>query len=298
MTASSHSSLDEQEPLTILDKIGKLKLTSTETSLVSFLLSNAEMVASIQLNDLARQSYVSPATISRFVRKLGFKNYNDFRVAFVKEHSATTFPDVVINYDNPLRMNMSTKDIENTIFNILEHTLKDVFAINDVASFEKASRLILDAKRIKIYGTSTYLSVANIFKFNMQRINKNVEVMHLEGEGVFSAYRATQDELSTIITYSGKSSIALAQVVSILSRSTSPLLLITSMHNKIYNMKDFASVLYIPSKQNGPIYFSSISVEMAIFTIRYVLYACYYENDYDQNVEYIQSILKRNNIQE
>lgn len=294
----SQLSSSSPDSITILEKIGRLKLTSTETALVSFLMSNAELVASLQLNDLAKQAYVSSATISRFVRKLGFKNYNDFRVAFVKEHSETSFPDLVVNYDTPLHQNMSTRDIENTIFTILEHTLKDVFAINHIASFEKASELICNAKRIKIYGTSTYLSIANIFKFNMQRINKNVEVMHLEGEGVFSAYRATQDELSIVITYSGKSSLALAQVVSILSRSPSPLLLITSMHNKTYNMKDFASVLYIPSKQKGPIYFSSISVEMSIFTILYVLYACHYEKDFSQNMEYIQSILKRNNIQE
>lgn len=161
-----------EDTLTILEKIGKLKLTSTESALVSFLLSNSEMIASIQLNELAKQAYVSSATISRFVRKLGFKNYNDFRVAFVKERSGTAFPDMVVNYDNPLHLNMSTQDIENTIFSILEQTLKDVFVINDTASFEKASELIFNAKRIKIYGTSTYLSIANIFKLNMQRINK------------------------------------------------------------------------------------------------------------------------------
>lgn len=87
-------------------------------------------------------------------------------------------------------------------------------------------------------------------------------------------------------------------MVSILSRSKSPLLLITSMHNKTYNLNDFASVLYIPSKQKGPIYFSSISVEMSIFAILYMLYACHYEKDYSLNMEYVQSILKRNNIQE
>ena len=217
MVHSTHEASDEAS-MTILEKIGNLTLTSTESSLVSFLLSNSEMLVSIQLNELAKQAYVSSATISRFVRKLGFKNYNDFRVAFVKERSETSFPDMVINYDDPLHMNMSTKDIENTIFNILEHTLKDVFAINSISDFEKANELIFNAKRIKIYGTSTYLSIANIFKVNMRRINKDVDVMHLEGEGVFSAYRASQDELSIIITYSGTSSLALAQIVSILSK--------------------------------------------------------------------------------
>ena len=297
MSPSAHKNSNE-DAMTILEKIGRLKLTSTESSLVSFLLSNSEMLVSIQLNELAKLAYVSSATISRFVRKLGFKNYNDFRVAFVKERSEASFPNMVVNYDNPLRMNMSIRDIENTIFNILEYTLKDVFAINSVEGFEKANKLIFNAKRIKIYGTSTYLSIANIFKFNMRRINKNVEVMHLEGEGVFSAYRAAQDELSIIITYSGKSSLALAQVVSILSKSRSPLLLITSMHNKAYDLNNFDSVLYIPSKQKGPIHFSSISVEMSIFTILYMLYACQFEKDYSFNMEYIQSILRRNNIQE
>lgn len=297
MSRSAQKNPDEG-PKTILEKIGELKLTNTESSLVSFLLSNSEMLVSIQLNELAKQAYVSAATISRFVHKLGFKNYNDFRVAFVKERSEVSFPDMVVNYDDPLRMNMSIKDIENTIFNILEYTLKDVFTINSAADFEKANELIFNAKRIKIYGTSTYLSIANVFKVNMRRINKNVEVMHLEGEGVFSAYRASPDELSIIITYSGKSSLALSQVVSILSKSRSPLLLITSMHNKVYDLKDFASVLYIPSKQKGPIHFSSISVEMSIFTILYMLYACQFEKDYSLNMEYIQSILKRNNIQE
>lgn len=115
----SQLSPSSPDSITILEKIGRLKLTSTETALVSFLLSNTEMVARLQLNDLAKQAYVSSATISRFVRKLGFKNYSDFRVAFVKEHSQTSFPDMVVNYDTPLHQNMSTRDIENTIFTIL-----------------------------------------------------------------------------------------------------------------------------------------------------------------------------------
>ena len=76
MVHSTHEASDEAS-MTILEKIGNLTLTSTESSLVSFLLSNSEMLVSIQLNELAKQAYVSSATISRFVRKLGFKNYND-----------------------------------------------------------------------------------------------------------------------------------------------------------------------------------------------------------------------------
>ena len=44
----SRSMQSSEDSMTILEKIGKLKLTSTETSLVSLLLSNTELVTSIQ----------------------------------------------------------------------------------------------------------------------------------------------------------------------------------------------------------------------------------------------------------
>ncbi|WP_265501016.1 MurR/RpiR family transcriptional regulator [Paracoccus beibuensis] len=62
------------------------ELTSNQQRVGDFVLSNPFLVATMGIEDLAEAARVSPATITRFVRQLGLKNYAEFRAIAVRRY--------------------------------------------------------------------------------------------------------------------------------------------------------------------------------------------------------------------
>ena len=56
--------------------------TDLEKGIANYILDHKDYIVDLKITDLAEITYTSPSTISRFCKKLGEKNYNDFRIHF------------------------------------------------------------------------------------------------------------------------------------------------------------------------------------------------------------------------
>jgi len=225
---------------------------------------------------------------------MGYRNYNDFRVSFIKELSSSVVDDVQINYDLPISPDMSTFDIEKTIGNMMHLIIDETINLNNSKTINQAVELVNKCSSIAVYGSFTYLPFANSFKYNMERIGKKVEILNNEGQYLFSAIRTTPDILSIVISYSGSTiSKNLAKdVIPILKKDHLPAILITSADNNIdYNA--FQCILNLSNKQKFDIYFSPLTGELSLFIVLYILYACCYESNYQINLENIKKAISR-----
>ncbi len=58
------------------------KLNDLESRVFHFVLNNHELVSYLPIRDLAKKADVSTSTVLRFVKKMGFSSYNDFKYAY------------------------------------------------------------------------------------------------------------------------------------------------------------------------------------------------------------------------
>ena len=56
--------------------------TDLEKGIANYILDHKDYIVDLKITDLAEITYTSPSTISRFCKKLGEKNYNDFKIHF------------------------------------------------------------------------------------------------------------------------------------------------------------------------------------------------------------------------
>lgn len=71
----------------IIDKIKSLNhLTVQEKYLVDYILENPRHIFKKNINEIAKESYTSVATVSRLCKKLGFRGYTDFKFEYVSEY--------------------------------------------------------------------------------------------------------------------------------------------------------------------------------------------------------------------
>ena len=71
----------------IQEIIQNIKLTEQEKAIVHYLQKHPDCVIHHNAKELSQLIYVSPPTMIRFVKKLGFRGYHDFQMAYIQEYT-------------------------------------------------------------------------------------------------------------------------------------------------------------------------------------------------------------------
>lgn len=105
-------------------------LTSAEVSIYRYVLQNMEKVQFMRVRDLAEATHVSSASITRFIRKIGFESFAEFRLK-MKEETKQSGKKELSNANNAIYEFLDNvdnhafeKNIDYIVETILEgHTL-------------------------------------------------------------------------------------------------------------------------------------------------------------------------------
>ena len=170
----------------IIDKMKILDhLTIQEKYLVDYIINNQEDILKKNINELAKLSYTSSATISRLCKKLGFNGYKEFKYQYAAEYSHL----LELKNDfkiEPFSSESSIDDALNKIELLHKRAIEYTKSLLDRQVIERIYQLIKNAKYIEIYGTGINFSLAEIYSLNFEEegvISKaynSLNPMHLQ----------------------------------------------------------------------------------------------------------------------
>ena len=83
----------------------------------------------MRLVELAEATFTSTATISRFCKKLGEKNYNSFKINFAS--SVLTSYQTDVDYNRPFKENDSIQEVTNQLGELYKDTIEATKALLD-----------------------------------------------------------------------------------------------------------------------------------------------------------------------
>lgn len=150
----------------IIDKMKTLDhLTIQEKYLVDYIINNQEDILKKNINELAKLSYTSSATISRLCKKLGFNGYKEFKYQYAAEYSHL----LELKNDfkiEPFSSESSIDDALNKIELLHKRAIEYTKSLLDKQVIERIYQLIKNAKYIEIYGTGINFSLAEIYSLN------------------------------------------------------------------------------------------------------------------------------------
>lgn len=108
--------------------------TDVEKSIADYLLQNGYEVKNMSISDLAKRTYSSPATITRFCRKLDLDGYKKFQILFNSEYDAfATESAVDANY--PFSGNDSFEQIARKLAKLNSDTISKTISGFDYNQF-------------------------------------------------------------------------------------------------------------------------------------------------------------------
>jgi len=226
---------EQLRQLALLIKQGHVDLAIGKKSLAAFvrMVQSPDTVATYNIVELSEKMALSPASITRLAKLLGFHGYNAFQLVFKQKNKvANNF------YSQSVAHLILDKKITNkTLFKQqlmqLNNDIEQCFS-NEFLSLEKAKLLLAKKHRVFIFGYRQSSAVANILRYGLALIRPNVQMLVQADHGVAIALgQLKKDDLLVLISSAPYSNVTIkiatmakqqgCQILSITDTALSPL---------------------------------------------------------------------------
>lgn len=211
------------------------ELTSADQKIVEYISSHTDVFLFMTIGQLSSCLGLSDATVSRFARHVGCKDFKDLKQVVIQQSTG----------HEPVQKMAATlmQEAEFTLQNWLlrqQHSLQKTLEQLDTSEFERAIRSILEAKCIYIYAKNASASLGQLLFFRLRRLGLSVVLLPSGGSEVLED-----------LALAGAGDLVILFHISRVSREGHMIL----KYQKIaaYHTLAFTSRLYVPDKQKADI---------------------------------------------
>ncbi len=250
-----------------------------------YLLANKNSIHKESMADIAKNTFTSKASLTRFAKLLGYSGWKEFMYAFSHEIVAqknNAFENVDPNF--PFKATDSTIQILDNLSSLQVQSIQDTLNLVVIEDLEKAAQLIKKSKIVAIFGTSPNNYYAELLKRKLLSIGV-FSIVVPSGEVGTTAQSLTVYDCAVIISYSGNNpDREPTNIIKYLLKKKVPIVGVTSGGRNY--LRDYATVaLNVSSKERLYSKISSFATEQSIMFVINSLYSVIFSLDYAENVE-------------
>lgn len=260
-----------------------------------FVLDNQRELSKYTVEQIAKKTFTSKATVVRFAHFLGFSSWREFMSSFTEEvhHLELVANDVDANY--PFKADDSTDDIVTQMKDLHIQSVNDTVSLLEPESLEQAIKLLKKSVRIEVFAANPNNYLAKGFQRKMLSIGKHIDIVS-NGEMGLMAGSLGSNDCAIIISYSGSIHSSAVEHARLLQLANVPIIAITSNSDSyLSNCADI--VLNISSRERMYTKIENFASEISIIYILNLLFSMYFRTDYDVYKKYrmnSSSILESN----
>ncbi|HHV41658.1 MAG TPA: MurR/RpiR family transcriptional regulator [Clostridiaceae bacterium] len=212
-----------------LDQEKLTRLSNMERELFNYTLRNMHLVKEMTIRQFAKVNYVSTATVLRYVSKLGYENWNNFKVS-ISGSEITSYepliPDVVH---------------ESSYYNsYLKNIIEAIKVLTiDSDKLEHFDQIMSRYPRIFLLSQGFSREVASYVCHLLKAIGYDAEQIEHDYELYSLMRRIKREDMILVLSYSGNNTIIVSYMEKILSVAMPTIVSITrSDNNVIQNLSD------------------------------------------------------------
>lgn len=140
-----------------------------ERKIAEYLLEHTEELINTSVSELAERCGCGDATVVRFSRKLGFDGFQAMKIVFAAELNTTS------TISSEIERSDSCLEIFRKRINDISVALWSTESVLDGNSLDKAARMIMEAKRIVIFGLGNSASIVQDAAHKFLRLGLNAQ---------------------------------------------------------------------------------------------------------------------------
>lgn len=251
------------------------QFTDIEKEVIQYILEHMENVSTMNIGDLAKETYVSNATIIRICRKLGYEGFRQLKHELTKDLEAKRYAKNEVDFNTPFGFRQSVPDIIHSLASLYQETTEITERYLNQGIIRDVAQKLNKAKRIFIFAMGDSMITCEGFANKMIKIGKFVHCAARYSDQVFVAREMHSDDLALFVSYSGKSQIV--ECLPILKKKGIPIIGITSgKDSPVGKMAD--ELILIPDKENSAFdkvstFYSQVSFSLILDILYSILYA-------------------------
>lgn len=188
----------------ILDISQENKYTETEKEVIDYLMNHLDFLEELSINDLAKKTYTSNATIIRLCRKTGYSGYKALKVDLIKEREANKYIVESVDYTTPFQFNETTEEIMKNMFSLYQESIKQVYSSLDIDVLKSMAYEIIHKKRIFLFSYGDTQTTVINFTNKLVKVNIFPTLATQFGEERHISKRMNKDDYALIISYRGQ----------------------------------------------------------------------------------------------
>ena len=196
----------------ILQQLKENHYTESEQQVIDYLLDHLEDLTLLSINDLAKKSYTSNATIIRLCHKVGYQGYRQFKLALLQELEANKYMVSQVDYTIPFQVNETSEQI-------IHHL--------SIKTLNKIATLMVQKKRVFIYGYGDSQITAANFINKLAKLNLFPVLATQYGEEIYISKQLQPGDFALFISYSGENT-SLLECMKILNQKGIQTALVTA----------------------------------------------------------------------
>lgn len=263
----------------------KKNMTPKESEIGVYILENMKDILNLTSAELALKIGVGQSSIIKFIKKLGFNKYGEFKIQLSKEIENDRLYKNKERIHDQIYLDDSLEEVSNKTLNETMKALEKTVGNINYKYMEDVIEEIKKSKKILIIGSGMSSIVAKDLEIKFMKIK--IDALHYESPHMQLMKLATMDSNDMVIAISHRGETE--DVIDVIKKAKNKnikVLSITSIEkNTVASLSDFN--LKIISEENI-LRSSAISSRMAQLIINDIIFLRLTQKDYKNTKNYIE----------
>ena len=232
--------------MSILDKFNnpEIKMSKSHKALVKYIKENINTVAYKSISEIAKENNIGEATVTRFVKRIGFNNFQEFKLSVAKEFYSK-FDENIINpsiTENDDLFDVAYKLVKSSV-DVLENNLKNL----DIDKINECIEYILNAKKVYFIGIGYSGNIATEYSYKFMRIGINCNSFTDGHTMIILSSIMDKDDLILAISHTGNTK-EIIRASELASKNNTKIVSITSDEKSQLSQISNISISYISNE--------------------------------------------------
>ncbi|MED4784815.1 MurR/RpiR family transcriptional regulator [Brevibacillus choshinensis] len=229
--------------------------TKSEQKVAQIVLTQTEGVIYSSVIDLAEKAEVGETTVLRFCRKIGFRGYQEFKLALAQE-----LVNPVKNLHGEVGEDDSLGIIMQKVTATNRQAIEDTSALFDMEQLERCVEQLRTAGTIHFYGVGTSAVTAQDAKYTCLRIGLRVDAFTESHLQAMAAATLGPGDVAVGLSVSGSTKDTIDSL-KVAKEAGATVICIT--HYRRSPITNVADITLLTAAQEGPLQGGSLAAKMA-----------------------------------
>ncbi|QDI90407.1 MurR/RpiR family transcriptional regulator [Salicibibacter halophilus] len=258
-------------------------LSDKEKKVADFILASPDKVMYFSISELAEASEVAEATVFRFSKRLGYKGFQDLKIALARQ---IVKPEE--NIHESIQENDDSKTIATKIFTEHKRAMDDTLSLIHEDTIQTVAHHIIHATRIDIYGSGGSGVVAEDAYHKMMRFGIPIQAFTDSHQQMMSASLLKEGSIAIGISNSGSNRDVIDALATAKAGGATTVAIANNTSSPLTKTADFALSTSARESLFRSEAMASRIVQLALIDVLYVVCALKMKNTTLHNLESIR----------